>query len=117
PFFTTKEFGKGTGLGLSTVLAIVKSHGGFLNLYTEIGKGSRFDVYLPAHDAVEVAVPQQEDQFPNGNGELVLLVDDEAALREITGNILKTFGYHVITACDGNEALMKYAQQQDEIAV
>jgi two-component system cell cycle sensor histidine kinase/response regulator CckA len=117
PFFTTKAQGQGTGLGLSTVIAIVKSHGGFLNLYSEVGKGTRFDVYLPAHEDVEVTTPQQEDQFPNGHGELVLLVDDEAPLREIIGNILQTFGYRVITACDGNEALMKYAQQQNEIAV
>ncbi|HZO83894.1 MAG TPA: ATP-binding protein, partial [Verrucomicrobiae bacterium] len=116
PFFTTKELGKGTGLGLSTVLAIVKSHGGFLNLYSEPGKGTRFDVYLPAHDAVEPEIVKTEDHFPRGSGELILLVDDEAALREIIGNILETFGYRVITACDGNDALMKYAQHQSEIA-
>ena len=116
PFFTTKEFGKGTGLGLSTVSAIVKSHGGFLNLYSEVGKGTRFDVYLPAHAAVEIPVVNTEEQFPRGNGELILLVDDEAALREIIGNILQTFGYKVITACDGNDALMKYAQHENEIA-
>jgi CheY-like chemotaxis protein len=116
PFFTTKEFGKGTGLGLSTVIAIVKSHAGFVNLYSEVGKGTRFDVYLPAHEAVEAAAPNAEEQFPNGNGELILLVDDEAALREIIGNILETFGYKVVTACDGNDALMKYAQHQKEIA-
>ena len=116
PFFTTKEFGKGTGLGLSTVIAIVKSHAGFLNLYSESGKGTRFDVYLPAHEAVEVAAPNTEEQFPRGNGELILLVDDEAALREIIGNILQTFGYKVVTACDGNDALMKYAQHQNDIA-
>ena len=117
PFFTTKELGKGTGLGLSTVLAIVKSHAGFLNLYSEMGQGSRFDVYLPAHDAVEVAPATQENQFPNGSGELILLVDDEQTLREMIGDILQTFGYRVITASDGNDALMKYAQHQEEIAV
>jgi K+-sensing histidine kinase KdpD len=86
PFFTTKEAGKGTGLGLSTVLGIVKSHGGFVNVYSEEGKGAKFRVYLPA---TKTAAPPHTESTPSdlpmGQGELVLLVDDELAIREITG--------------------------------
>src|SRR5665213_801492 len=80
PFFTTKEPGKGTGLGLSTSLAIVKSHGGLINVYTEPGKGTAFKVYLPALSTMTAAIRQaREAQLPRGKGELILLVDDEVA--------------------------------------
>lgn len=117
PFFTTKEMTKGTGLGLSTALTIVKSHGGFINVYSERHKGSVFALYLPALDApgsVE-SVPTQTD-LPLGKGELILVVDDEESIREITRGTLETFGYTVVTASDGTEALALYADKKNEIA-
>jgi PAS domain S-box-containing protein len=118
PFFTTKEIGKGTGLGLSTSLAIVKSHGGFLRVYSELGKGTKFKVYFPAH----VALPAEKAEevamtLPRGDGELVLVVDDEAAVREVTRQTLEAFGYQVLLAGDGAEAVAMFAGRKDDIAV
>ncbi len=116
PFFTTKEIGEGTGLGLSTVSAILKSHGGFVNVYSEIGKGTSFKVYFPAKESVETreaAVLQTE--LPIGNGELILIVDDETAVRDIAQLTLESYNYRVITAKNGAEALAYYAQQCGEI--
>jgi CheY-like chemotaxis protein len=118
PFFTTKEMTKGTGLGLSTALTIVKSHGGFINVYSELHKGTQFVLYLPALAATESAVtPVVRSALPRGNGELILVVDDEVAIREITGATLETFGYRVLTAADGTEALALYAERKGEIAL
>ena len=117
PFFTTKEMTKGTGLGLSTALTIVKSHGGFINVYSELHKGSQFALYLPALNtpgSVDAAVAQTD--LPLGNGELILVVDDEESIREITRGTLETFGYRVLTASDGTEALALYADKKNEIA-
>src|SRR5690349_4906276 len=118
PFFTTKEMTKGTGLGLSTALTIVKSHGGFINVYSELHKGSQFTLYLPAVDTPGAAdsVALQTDLLL-GNGELILVVDDEDSIREITRGTLETFGYTVLTASDGTEALALYADKKNEIAV
>jgi PAS domain S-box-containing protein len=118
PFFTTKEMTKGTGLGLSTALTIVKSHGGFINVYSELHKGSQFALYLPAIEkpgGVDAAVLQTD--LPLGHGELILVVDDEESIREITSGTLETFGYNVLTAADGTEALALYADKKNEIAV
>jgi PAS domain S-box-containing protein len=118
PFFTTKEIGKGTGLGLSTSLAIVKSHGGFIRVYSEPGKGTTFKAYFPAQTkpsaqtAGEVAA-----ELPRGNGELILVVDDEASVRVITRQTLEAFGYRVVLASDGAEAVAIFARQGAEIAV
>jgi PAS domain S-box-containing protein len=119
PFFTTKEIGKGSGLGLSTTLAIVKSHGGFIDVSTEVGKGSTFTVYLPAqnHSAVLAAASDEILKLSGGHGEMVLVVEDEVAVRKATQKTLQTFGYQVITANDGAEALAIYRQRQSEIAV
>jgi len=117
PFFTTKEMTKGTGLGLSTALTIVKSHGGFINVYSELHKGSQFTVYLPALDAPGGAeAGTLQVNLPLGHGELILVVDDEASIREITRGTLDTFGYKVLTASDGTEALALYADKKNEIA-
>jgi PAS domain S-box-containing protein len=121
PFFTTKEQGKGTGLGLSTVMGIVHSHGGFVNVTSEPGRGARFQVYLPAQaegergdSASPIPVP---DQFPRGQGELVLVVDDEASILQITRQTLEAFGYRVIVAVDGAQAIALYATRAEEISV
>jgi len=118
PFFTTKEPGKGTGLGLSTSLAIVRSHGGFLRAYSEPGEGATFRMYLPA-----IAQPLSDGPadtaglLPRGNGEMVLVVDDEASIREVVRQTLQTFGYKVLLAADGAEASSLYAERRAEIAV
>ncbi|MBI4327597.1 MAG: PAS domain S-box protein [Chloroflexi bacterium] len=112
PFFTTKEHGKGTGLGLSTVLGIVKSHGGFVRVESQVALGSAFEVYLPA---VPEAEPLPDASKPPtlapGQGELILVVDDEAAIRETTQRMLKKHGYDVLTAAGGREALTLYEQR------
>jgi PAS domain S-box-containing protein len=118
PFFTTKEMTKGTGLGLSTALTIVKSHGGFINVYSELHKGSQFALYFPALDSPgSVAAAAAQSDLLLGNGELILVVDDEESIREITRGTLETFGYRVLTASDGTEALALYADNKNEIAV
>jgi PAS domain S-box-containing protein len=117
PFFTTKEIGKGTGLGLSTSLAIVQSHGGFLRVYSEPGKGTTFKVHLPARTETSAGVAAKiAADLPRGNGELILVVDDEAAVRQITQQTLEAFGYRVILASDGTEAVAIYAPRKTEIA-
>lgn len=116
PFFTTKEQGKGTGLGLSTVLAIIKSHGGFVNVYSEQGRGTQFRVYLPAADSPYLSHTREAaPELPLGHGEMVLVVDDEEAIREITRGTLESFGYKVMTAGDGTEAVALYAQNRDDV--
>ncbi|MBC8008642.1 MAG: response regulator [Burkholderiales bacterium] len=118
PFFTTKEHGKGTGLGLSTVLGIVRGHGGFVNVYSEPGKGTTFHVYLPAQldgAAVGVAGPGV-GKPPGGQGELILVVDDENAILQVTRQTLEAFGYRVLTAGDGAQAIALYARQGKDVA-
>ena len=116
PFFTTKELGKGTGLGLSTVLAIVKSHDGFLNVYSEQNNGTTFTVFFPASVSASDVSGQIEEMHPRGRGELILVVDDEAAVRTITQQTLEAFGYRALVAADGAEALTLYSQHQAEVA-
>ena len=118
PFFTTKEIGKGTGLGLSTALTIIKSHGGFLNVYSEPDKGTQFTIYLPAAESESDTKESKIDlPYPKGKGEVVLIVDDEENIRQITKATLEKFGYKTLTAADGTEALAIYAQNSSEIAL
>jgi PAS domain S-box-containing protein len=118
PFFTTKEIGKGTGLGLSTVLGIVKGHGGFVNVYSEIGKGTQFKVHLPALEISQLRQTEiDKPVLPAGNGELILVVDDEVAIREITRTTLESFNYRVLTASDGADAIAIFVQHRDSIKV
>jgi PAS domain S-box-containing protein len=115
PFFTTKEIGKGTGLGLSTVMGVIKSHHGFISVYSEIGKGTRFKVYLPATDEDNLD-PAIKNELLFGNGELILVVDDETAVQEVTKATLETHGYKTLLANDGIEAIALYAENKDKIS-
>ncbi|MBL8180026.1 MAG: PAS domain S-box protein [Blastocatellia bacterium] len=116
PFFTTKEFGKGTGLGLATTMTIVKSHGGFINVYSEPRKGTRFDIYFPSVETPsERDAAPSETEMPTGNGELILVVDDEESIRMAAKATLERFGYQVETAIDGTDALAVYTQSDARI--
>ena len=111
PFFTTKEHGKGTGLGLSTVVGIVKSHSGFVTVASEVGKGTSFQVFLPAvRNGNATAANREQVLLPRGCGELVLVVDDEAGIRDVTRSMLERNGYEVLVAADGTEAVALIAQ-------
>jgi CheY-like chemotaxis protein len=119
PFFTTKEVNKGTGLGLSTVMAIVKSHEGIANVYSEPGKGTTFKVYLPAvGKAADLEPPPTLPVvMPRGNGEAILVVDDEISILAVTRQTLEDAGYRVLCAHDGAEAVAMYAEKRSDIAV
>jgi nitrogen-specific signal transduction histidine kinase len=118
PFFTTKEIGMGTGLGLSTTLAIVRSHKGFINVYSELGKGTTFRIYIPATGAASrVTAPGEDADLPTGKGELILVIDDEAAIREITKETLQAYGYKAMTASDGAEGVALFAENKGTIKV
>jgi signal transduction histidine kinase len=118
PFFTTKPLGKGTGLGLSTVLGIVKTHGGFLEVRSELGKGTTFEIFLPLAAENVVSIADKDDApLPIGHGELILVVDDESEVRTMTAAVLKQYGYQVLTAADGAQAVSIYAQRSAEIRV
>jgi two-component system cell cycle sensor histidine kinase/response regulator CckA len=119
PFYTTKPTGKGTGLGLFTVQAILRSHYGFIDISTKVGVGTVFTVYLPAQEIPESEplVSPLRKELPVGNGELVLLVDDEAAVREIVSATLEAYGYHVITAVNGEDGLSLFKKRMNEIRV
>jgi CheY-like chemotaxis protein len=119
PFFTTKEIGKGTGLGLSTTLGIIRSHGGFINIYSEVGRGSVFKVYLPANTESQAAKSTAAGKpvLPRGNGEMVLLVEDEERLRSVAQTTLEQYGYRVMPAANGAQAVALYAQHGGQIAI
>ncbi len=118
PFFTTKEVGKGTGLGLSTALGIVKAHGGFIDVYSEPGRGTFFRIYFPAQMGEQGAAKETErPELPRGKGELILVVDDEASIREIARLTLEVNGYRVVTASDGVEAVSVCARDKGEIGL
>ncbi|MGV0027403.1 response regulator [Phormidesmis priestleyi] len=114
PFFTTKELGKGTGLGLSTVVGIVKSHGGFVTVTSQEGKGTEFKVFLPA---VMVREPRSDTdpKLLKGAHSLILVVDDEATVRESTRIALESYEYQVLTANNGREAIDLYAKYSQDI--
>jgi PAS domain S-box-containing protein len=117
PFFTTKEAGKGTGIGLSTVRSIVQNHGGFIDVRSEPGCGSIFRVFLPAAEIDQKNIEVFDTPLPAGNGELILVVDDEASLVDITRGILEIYGYRVLTANNGMKAVELFRAHADEIAL
>ncbi|GEM_PF-852783 len=117
PFFTTKEVGKGTGLGLSTAHAIIKGHDGFITV-SSTNQGTTFTIYLPV--TYDAQIEEKNDlprEILRGNGELILVVDDEEAIRDIARSALEASGYRIMTAENGTDALAVYLQHRSEIAL
>ncbi|MET0621340.1 MAG: PAS domain S-box protein [Pyrinomonadaceae bacterium] len=115
PFFTTKEVGKGTGLGLSTVYGIVKQHDGFIEVYSEVGKGTTFQSYLPVAQRVEMEEPPARLSPLKGGRERILVAEDEETLRVLAKDMLEALGYEVVLAGDGQEAVEVYQSQTEKI--
>ncbi|MEK7850463.1 MAG: response regulator, partial [Deltaproteobacteria bacterium] len=115
PFFTTKEAGKGTGLGLSIVYGIVKQHSGYINTYSEIGKGTAFKIYLPIIKMKEGEIKHEEPVVSVTGSETVLMAEDDATVRKLSKTLLETFGYKVIEAVDGEDAVEKFMENKDKI--
>lgn len=108
PFFTTKEMGRGTGLGLATVYGIIKNHGGFINVYSEKGQGTTFNIYLPASKSKELSAPDaQTTELALGN-ETILFVDDEEIIIKVARELLEKLGYKIFTAKNGLSAIEIY---------
>jgi len=115
PFFSTKEPGQGTGLGLSTVYGIIRQHEGFINVHSESGHGTTFRIYLPILDPAGQEEETAASPHPQRGIETVLLVEDDEYVRESNGELLRNFGYEVIEAVDGEDALQKFALHKDRI--
>ncbi len=116
PFFTTKEMGRGTGLGLASVYGIIKNHEGFLNVFSEKGEGTSFNIYLPASKAEVIEKKKASKEVVKGEG-TILLVDDEEMIITVNKQLLESLGYKVMVARSGSEALEIYEKSQDHIDV
>jgi len=114
PFFTTKQAGSGTGLGLSIVYGIVKQHDGYINVYSEPGHGTTFNIYLPLGQGAHASKPQEQPQLLGGS-ETVLLAEDDQSVRSLVRNVLATQGYRVIEAGNGEEALELFRVHREEV--
>jgi len=117
PFFTTKEVGKGTGLGLAIVYGIIQQHNGFINCYSEPGKGTTFRIYLPLINPAQEEEKNAPEAVPEGGTETILLAEDDVMSRILTRRILETFGYKVIEAENGEDAIIKFSAQSDQIDI
>ncbi len=116
PFFTTKEPGKGTGLGLSMVYGIVKQHNGYINIYSEPGRGTTFKIYLPlTKGEVQETTGPNPTAYPAGGTETILVAEDDHAVRELTRSVLEKFGYTVIQAADGEDAIRRFMENKEDI--
>ncbi|MDB6168349.1 MAG: sensor hybrid histidine kinase [Verrucomicrobia bacterium] len=117
PFFTTKGAGKGTGLGLSTVMGIVKSHDGFMEVQSQPGQGTTFSLYFPAMESKAPEAPvAREAPLPSGRGETILVIDDEPDVREVVQALLESCGYRVLLASDGLEGIALFSQHRPIIS-
>ena len=117
PFFTTKELGKGTGLGLSMVYGIIKQHSGYINVYSELGRGTTFKIYLKSARMPAEQTKVTEEAETEGGSETILVAEDDAALRQLFENVLGESGYTVITAADGQEAITLFNANKDKIGL
>jgi two-component system cell cycle sensor histidine kinase/response regulator CckA len=118
PFFTTKELGKGTGLGLSTVIGIVKSHHGFIQVSSLLGRGTQFQIYIPVSGEGAVRPPADATgALPSGAGELILVAEDEQMTRHLARKILERSGYRVVEATNGAQALVQFMKFHGEISL
>ncbi|MBI5849386.1 MAG: PAS domain S-box protein [Nitrospirae bacterium] len=117
PFFTTKGMSEGTGLGLATVYGIVKQHNGYIYVYSEIGKGTTFKIYLPVSGEERAALPEKAYEVLAGGSEVVLVVDDDPSIRKLIKDVLEPLGYRLLFANDGDEALHTAQQATEPIEV
>jgi CheY-like chemotaxis protein len=115
PFFTTKEVGKGTGLGLAIVYGIIKQHNGHINVYSEPGKGTTFRIYLPLTEPEGEEEKTAEMITPKGGTETILIAEDSEDVRRLERNVLEKFGYTVIEAVDGENAIHKFQENKERI--
>ncbi|HBA86650.1 MAG TPA: histidine kinase [Geobacter sp.] len=117
PFFTTKSPGRGTGLGLSIVYGIVKQHGGYVTISSQIGSGTTFSIYLPLLSEKVRLVEKSQSSLPSGGSETILVVEDDAAVGRLVESVLKRYGYQVILADSGEKALEYYDAKWSEISL